>query len=714
MKRLSGALAAVGALALTIAASGAIAGGGTVSDLGSTAPTVDTSSAIVQLNGDPLSTYVKTKPAPGKKIDFSSNTTKSYRAQLSALRNDFKQWLRANAPSAKVTGEFDISLNAVAVQLNGTSLGTIASAPMVKKAQYEGLYHPLDANDPDLALINALNAWAAVGGPANAGKGVKVGIVDTGIDQTHPCFDPAGYSAPAGFPKGDTHFTTAKVIVAKAFNNQSNRFHYTPEAIQEHGTHVAGTVACNLDTPATVAGVSIPYGVSGVAPAAWLGNYNVFPGQDDNARSEDILNALDAAYEDGMDVVNMSLGGNAHGVQDLLTDAVDDLDEAGMISAVAAGNSGPGHFTIESPGSAARALTAGAFTVGHFVAAPISVGGNTYPGVSGAFATVSSDLTAPLGVVLSGTALSTACSALPAGSLTGKIGLISRGTCTFSTKIRNAEAAGAVATIVVNNVAGDAIAMGQDGTPNQPTKPAYMVALASRAALMAADGQSTTIGSALAYFTSPNSNIMAGFSSQGPTDVDFRVKPDVVAPGVNVLSSIPGDKWAFFQGTSMATPHLAGSAAVVIGMHPNWSAAEVRSAIVNTADQGVVKNSNATTIATDPNLIGAGRDNVLSALNARVALDPVSLSFGAVASGSGQTKVGTIALSTLAGAPATAVTISSSTGTGVSYSAALSGNTISISMAADKGASGGDHQATLRVFSGGTEIAHAVVYTLVK
>jgi subtilisin family serine protease len=714
MKRLSGALAAVGALALTIAASGAIAGGGTVSDLGSTAPTVDTSSAIVQLNGDPLSTYVKTKPAPGKKIDFSSNTTKSYRAQLSALRNDFKQWLRANAPSAKVTGEFDISLNAVAVQLNGTSLGTIASAPMVKKAQYEGLYHPLDANDPDLALINALNAWAAVGGPANAGKGVKVGIVDTGIDQTHPCFDPAGYSAPAGFPKGDTHFTTAKVIVAKVFNNQSNRFHYTPEAVQEHGTHVAGTVACNLDTPATVAGVSIPYGVSGVAPAAWLGNYNVFPGQDDNARSEDILNALDAAYEDGMDVVNMSLGGNAHGVQDLLTDAVDDLDEAGMISAVAAGNSGPGHFTIESPGSAARALTAGAFTVGHFVAAPISVGGNTYPGVSGAFATVSSDLTAPLGVVLSGTALSTACSALPAGSLTGKIGLISRGTCTFSTKIRNAEAAGAVATIVVNNVAGDAIAMGQDGTPNQPTKPAYMVALASRAALMAADGQSTTIGSALAYFTSPNSNIMAGFSSQGPTDVDFRVKPDVVAPGVNVLSSIPGDKWAFFQGTSMATPHLAGSAAVVIGMHPNWSAAEVRSAIVNTADQGVVKNSNATTIATDPNLIGAGRDNVLSALNARVALDPVSLSFGAVASGSGQTKVGTIALSTLAGAPATAVTISSSTGTGVSYSAALSGNTISISMAADKGASGGDHQASLRVFSGGTEIAHAVVYTLVK
>jgi subtilisin family serine protease len=712
-------LVALVTLVLTIAVSGATAGGPSVSDLGTAGPSVDTSSAIVQLNGDPLSTYVKTKPAPGKKIDFSTNTTKSYRAQLSALRNDFKQWLKANAPAAKVTGEFDISLNAVAVQLNGTKLGTLASAPMVKQAQYEGLYRPMDNADPDLALIHAIDAWTAAGGAANAGAGVKVGIIDTGIDQTHPCFAPAGYSYPAGFPKGDHSFTTQKVIVAKVFNNQSNRGGYTPEAVQEHGTHVAGTVACNLDTPAVVAGVSIPYGVSGVAPKAWLGNYNVFPGQDDNARSEDILNALDAAYEDGMDVINMSLGGthgksgNA-GFADLLMDAVNDLDEAGMVSAVAAGNSGPGHFTIESPGAAERALTAGAMTVGHFVAAPITVGGNTYAGVSGDFATVSSDLTAPLGVVLDGSALSTACTALPAGSLTGKIALISRGACTFSTKIRNAETAGAIATLVVNNVAGDATAMGQDGTANQPTKPAYMIALASKAALMAANGQATTIGAGLAYFTSPNSNIMAGFSSQGPTDVDFRIKPDVVAPGVNVLSSIPGNKWAFFQGTSMATPHLAGSAAVVIGLHPTWSAEAVRSAIVNTADQGVLLNSNGTTTATDPNIIGAGRDNLLSAVNARVGLDPVSLSFGAVPSGSGQTAIKTIALTTLSGSAPTAVTISSSTGSGVSYSATLSSGSISVMMSAAKGASAGDHQAVLRVFSGGTEIAHAVVYTFVK
>ena len=92
------------ALVLTIAVTGATAGGPSVSDLGTTGPSVDTSSALVQLNGDPLSTYGKTKPAHGKKIDFTSNTTKSYRAQLAALRNDFKEWLQANAPKAKVTG----------------------------------------------------------------------------------------------------------------------------------------------------------------------------------------------------------------------------------------------------------------------------------------------------------------------------------------------------------------------------------------------------------------------------------------------------------------------------------------------------------------------------------------------------------------------------------------------------------------------------------
>ncbi|MEJ7695826.1 MAG: S8 family serine peptidase [Candidatus Limnocylindrales bacterium] len=418
------------------------------------------------------------------------------------------------------------------------------------------------------------------------------------------------------------------------------------------GTHVAGTVACNFETPATVNGVNIPYDVSGVAPAAFLGNYNVFPGEVANARSEDILNALDAAYADGMDVANMSLGGGARGIKDLLTIAVDNLDRGNMVVAVAAGNSGPGHFTVESPGSAARALTAGASTVPHFVGAPFTVGGNTYGVAAGDFTIVSSDLTRPLGVVLnSASKLSNACTAgapgadgkPAAGSLTGKIALISRGACTFSEKIRNAQDAGAAAAIVVNNVAGDPTAMGLGGIANEPTIPAYMASLANKTALIAAAGQSATIGAANQYFLTSNVDIMAGFSSQGPTDVDFRVKPDVVAPGVNVLSSIPGDKWAFFQGTSMATPHLAGSAAVVKSQHPTWPAWAIRSAIVNTAETGVLTSyKDGTTVVTDVQIQGAGRENLDKAVRAVAGLSPVSVSFGAIPGGAGQTKTKTV------------------------------------------------------------------------
>ena len=685
-------------------------------------PKQDTSSALVQLNGDPLSTYAKTKPAKGKKIDFSSNTVKAYRAQLAALRNDYKAWLRANVPGAKVTGEFDIALNAVTVQLNGATLAQVSATSMVKNAQYQGLYYP-NLTDPDLPLISAPLAWAQAGGPATAGAGIKVAIVDSGIDVTHPCFSDTGYAAQTQL--GNHSLTNNKVIVAKVFNNKRG---FTAAAVNDHGTHVAGTAACNFGTPAPVNGV-VTYDMSGVAPRALLGNYNVFPGNVDNARSEDIMNALEAAYQDGFDVANMSLGGGSHGFQDLLTIAVDNLDQANMVVAVAAGNSGPGLFTIESPGSASRALTAGASTVGHYIGAPVTVGGNTYGAGIGDFATVSSNLTALLGVPpgpISG--LNDGCSALPA-TLLGQIALISRGTCSFSTKIRNAQTAGAVAALVANNVFGDPVAMGQDGTPNQPTIPAYMVSQVDGQALKVHNGASTTIGATLTYFQTPNSDIMAGFSSQGPTDVDFRVKPDVVAPGVNVLSSIPAafcaapPCFAFFQGTSMASPHLAGSAAVVRQQHPIWSAAEVRSAIVNTADRNVLRSFSTGALQDVVNINGTGRENLLAAVNAKVALDPVSLSFGAVPSGSGQTRRMTVTLTNISGGPQTySLSISGQPTNSVLYSvnpssvtiAAGAKSDVSVTMTSSKGALAGGKQAYLEINAAGGNIAHAALFTWVK
>jgi minor extracellular serine protease Vpr len=692
-------------------------------------PQQDFSSAIVVLKGDPISTYAKTKPAQGKKIDFNSASVKAYRAQLNTLRNQFRKWLAAAAPKATINGKFDIALNAVSLTLNGATLDSIRTCPLVKDAQYETYYYPTVEN-PDLGLIHAIQAWQAGGGPANAGTEVKVAIIDSGIDIRHPCFSDAGY--PAKQRLGDRRFTNNKVIAAKVFSNRAVSLGYTAEAINDHGTHVAGIVGCDFNTPASVSGVTIPFGISGVAPRVLLGNYNVFPAQVPGARNEDILSALEAAYEDGFDVANMSLGGRNRsgrlGAQDVLTVAVDNLDQADMVVAVAAGNSGPGFDTVESPGSAARALTAGASSVPHYLATPVTVNGQVRGALIGDFAPLTNDIVAPLAVVANASnGLGMACSVLPAGSLAGKIALISRGSCTFSTKARDARDAGAIAVLIVNNAAGDPILIGGDGTPDQPALPVLMLTEADGLALLTADGATATISGALGYFQTPNADFMADFSSQGPTEVDFRVKPDVVAPGEHVLSSIPvsfcGGQpcFAFFDGTSMAAPHLAGSAAILRWLYPNWTAAQIRSAIVNTADKAVLKQASGA-LETNLNITGAGRENLLAAINAVVTLDPVSVSFGAVPSGSGQSAASTVSLKNVS---AGSMTISISIPTGdssVSYFVSPSSLTLAagqtgqanIIMSAAKGSAPGNHQTLLSLSANGSEVAHAVVYTLIK
>src|SRR5438094_6071677 len=230
-------------------------------------PAVDKGSVIVQLKGDPLSKDSSTKPASGKKIDFNSTPVKSYRAQLSARRNDFKQWLHTYAPKAKVTSEYDISLNAVAVQLNGTSLATIKSAPMVQSVQYNALYHPLLRESHK--IISADSVWSAAGGRKHAGAGIKIGDIDSGIDETHPFFDPSGFSYPPGFPKCDaadsaTHkvdqsceHVSPKIIVAKVFYNKAAVSGFDAAAIGDHGTHTAGLAAGVTGKIATVEVVAI-------------------------------------------------------------------------------------------------------------------------------------------------------------------------------------------------------------------------------------------------------------------------------------------------------------------------------------------------------------------------------------------------------------------------------------------------------------------------
>src|SRR6266487_4072509 len=614
-------------------------------------PDVDSSSAIVQLKGDPLSTNPATKPAHGRKIDFHGYAVRSYRAQLSAGRNDFRRWLRSNAPRVRITSEYDIALNAVAVQLNGTTFETIARAPMVEQVQHNALYHPNLSES--YKIINAMDAWTAAGGRGVGGAGIKIGDIDTGIDETHPFFDPTNFSYPteggpwpkcdaadstSHTPDQDCKYVSPKVIVAKVFYNKAQNQGLDAQAIQDHGTHTAGIAAGvypSLD--AVVNGVTID-DMSGIAPGAWLGNYNVFPGQVLNARSEDILNAVDAAIADGMDVLNLSLGGSYHGNNDLLAIGLDNAVDAGVVVAVAAGNSGPGQGTLESPGRARKVITVAASTNKHFVGQPFTYpagGGTTIGAAVGDFPAL------PTASYTLFDTHSTSCTSVDPGA-SGNLAIIDRGGCTFSTKVRNAIAAGAIGVLVINNVAGDPTAMAKDGGGGDDL-PAVMIGLSEGAALRASGETTASAVATFEEFITTNKDILAGFSSQGPTAVDFAVKPDLTSVGVNVLSSItcvgkpdtcPGDGtgWAFFSGTSMSTPHIAGSAAVLLNLDPSWSPTQVKSALVNHADL-VIKDAKTGIHDIGPTAQGAGRENLSVAADATTWLDPVAASFGKVTVG---------------------------------------------------------------------------------
>jgi subtilisin family serine protease len=253
--------------------------------------------------------------------------------------------------------------------------------------------------------------------------------------------------------------------------------------------------------------------------------------------------------------------------------------------------------------------------------------------------------------------------------------------------------------------------MGGDGTPAQPTIPAVMAGYSDEATLVGRVGADVTIEITPQYVYYPSrAGFMESFSSQGPSDVDFRVKPDVVAPGGNVLSSIPGNKWAFYSGTSMSSPHMAGMAAVVMGQHSGWTAAQVRSAIVNTANEAAVKGS--FNPLTKPLIIGNGAADLAGAVSAKVALDPVSTSFGAVPAANGNTWSKTIAVSALTGSTAN-LSVALSGAAVNAFDATISGNVITVTFTPRDGTPGPQH-AKLTVSDSSGAIATARLFAWSK
>ncbi|HET9937459.1 MAG TPA: S8 family serine peptidase, partial [Gaiella sp.] len=314
-------------------------------------PAAGTTQVVVGLEAPPLAV------APG---------TASAR-RIGAEQARFERALGASIPDARIHWRYRLVANGVSVVLREADVPRLARLPGVRRVYDNATYRV--AAGPDATTIR-VRGVAGVAALPNGGAGIKIGVIDDGVDQTHPFFDPTGFTMPPGFPKGQTEFTTAKVIVARAFAPPGATWRYAGRPFDPeqsgHGTHVAGIAAGDANVQAE------GQRISGIAPRAQLGNYKALTiptdgdvGLDGNA--PEIVAAIETAVADGMDVINLSIGEpEIEPSRDVVALALDAAAAAGVVPVVAAGND-YGDFgggSLASPGTAADAITVGATTSG--------------------------------------------------------------------------------------------------------------------------------------------------------------------------------------------------------------------------------------------------------------------------------------------------------------------------------------------------------------
>ncbi len=443
------------------------------------------------------------------RLDVRTASSRAYLARLARTQARAAAELRRAIPAATVSRRLRVILDALTVELPVGELPALYRLGFVNKV-YPSSRFTLSLDDSP-GLIGATAFSSATG---DTGQGVKIAVVDDGIDQTSTFFDPAGYTYPPGFPRGQSAFTTPKVIVARAYPGpgagKEGRLPFNPKA-SFHGTHVAGIAAGDAGTTAP-AGPDHPevHGLTGVAPRAWLGSYRVFnvpTPVGDSAYTPQIIAAFEDAVSDGMDVINFSGGGPMNDpANDALVEAVHNVAAAGVVPVISAGNdrddfglrqrrragNGAGRDQRRRRLELPR-LRAGTHRLGPGRPArsiPFNSGASQTPAAWGTadqrlvdVGTVVGTDGKPVDSYLCGPAsnLEAPATTLPAGSLTGSIALVSRGYCSFVSKAMRAKAAGAEGIVLVDNRPGEA-----NRCPLQLAVPAGMIADADGARLRAA------------------------------------------------------------------------------------------------------------------------------------------------------------------------------------------------------------------------------------
>lgn len=618
---------------------------------------------IVVLAEKPAATYdggtpglPATKPEPGKKLDADKAEVKKYGDHL-----EKKQAEVAGQQNVQIQRQFTAAVNGFSATLTASQAIKLAKDPGVL------LVAPDTENTPDysssdfLKLSGTGGTWdTKFGGQDAAGKGVVVGVIDTGYTPSNPFFAGEQVKPLVGDPvvgepyrtedgkiamlksDGDTFVgecqkgvgtgadfdgsaCNSKVLSAHYFaddflkyvpaQGQAPQEVLSPVDVDSHGTHTASTAAGNANVETFVDGRSFGL-TSGVAPAAKLSIYKVcWEDTDPNSGgcySSSAVAAVDQAIYDGVDVLNYSISGSTTTTTDPVSMAFLSAASAGIFVSVSAGNSGPTASTVNHGAPWVTTVAASSFSQELQGTVEFS-DGSKFRGAS-----IMNRQVVNAGVVLSANAAAAAgnpnaalCGpdTLDPAKVAGKVVVCDRGV--FDRVAKSAEVAqkGGVGMILVN-LSNSSLDTDKHVIPtvhvNPPATEAIKAKVAANPALTVSLINQDTTG--LALEAQPQ---IAGFSSRGPllaTGSDL-LKPDVAAPGVAVLAGVSpigtgGDNFGFLSGTSMASPHVAGFGALILAKNPKWSPAIVKSAMMTTA--GEVKLANGAK-DTDVHATGAGQ-----------------------------------------------------------------------------------------------------------
>jgi hypothetical protein len=574
---------------------------------------------IVELEGEPAVTL---NARGGKGRAMASDRAAVQASQRAAMT-------RVRSLNVDVIDSVDTVANALIVQASETDAQQLASLPGVRKVHR--VWEGKALLDRALPIHRVPDAWTALG-VEDTGAGIRIGIIDSGLDPRHSSFAGGALQMPAGYPlpvDGTREgFEGNKVVVARSYD----RLYGMPDSgagdRNGHGTGVAMAAAGSLSAGPLAS-------ISGVAPNAYLGVYRVMRGGTDSFTLDVVLKAIDDAVADGMHIINLSLGLAVplRQAADPIFDAVERASAAGVIVVAAAGNDGPLPMSVGPPATAPSVISVGAIPNDRIFATALETSDGsrftTFPPTGNwPESSVSGSLVDITTVDPSGLA----CNAVPPDALSGKIVLILRGTCLFEEKLNAAQAAGAVAAIVYTHADSPELmrmSVGGATLPAQSLSHADGLALK---ALIAADAELTAILKPGPNSIPVDSQVVWISSSRGPNP-DNAIKPDLLAVGAEVYTAAQradadgelynASGYDVHDGTSFAAPIVAGAAAVLKAARPGLTNDQYRSLLINSSTAVFSGGFEA-----PMQHAGAGALDLEAAMRSTITAQPTSVSFG--------------------------------------------------------------------------------------